>query len=156
MPKFPARPRQWRPVFGFLVLATAPAPGAVIQCRDTDGGHYFGQFHCPPHTTLIEPAAAPPGNMSIISTEPLSEDERRALADLERALAAERRKQSRDRERSARARAARAAENSAHCEEAQARLEDLAETRRKGYPAGAERRLEAEEDRWRAIRRSAC
>lgn len=156
MPIFPARPRQWQPVFGILVLAAAPASGAVIQCRDADGGHYFGQFHCPPHTTLIEQTVDVPGTMSIISTEPLSEDERRALDDLEKYLAAERRKRSRARAQSARARAARAAENNAHCAEALARLEGLAETRRKGYPAAAERRLEAEEDRWQAIRRSAC
>lgn len=155
MRRFPTRPRQSL-VIGILLLATTPASGAVIQCRDTDGGHYFSQFRCPPHTTLIEPAADAPGTLSIISTEPLSEDERRALADLEKSLAAERRKRARARARSVKARAARAAENSAHCAQALARLETLAATRRKGYAAAAEHRLETEEDRWQAIRRSAC
>lgn len=143
-------------LIGILALAALPTSGAVIQCRDADGGRYFSQFQCPPRTTLVEPAPHPPGTLSIISTEPLSENERQALAALEKSLANERRQRSRDRERSARARAARAAEDRADCAEALARLDGLAATRRKGYSAADERRLEAEEDHWQTIRRSTC
>lgn len=139
-----------------LLLAAQAASGAVIQCRDATGGMHFNQFYCPPGTQPIERRDAPPGNLSIIATAPLSDDERRALADLAKMLEADRRARAGNRQRAARSQAARKKADAALCSDALRHLEALADTRRRGYAASAEGRLEAEEARWRAAKKAAC
>lgn len=141
---------------GVLLLPSARALCAVIQCTDASGSRYFGQFHCPPGTTLIDPEPDRVPGLSVVRTAPLSKEERHALAELEKSLAAARRDRARNSHRTARQRSARVVEEQQRCTEALQHLEALADSRRRGYKAGAEHRLEAEEDHWRAVRRSSC
>lgn len=141
---------------GALLLPSTRALCAVVQCTDASGSRYYGQFHCPPGTTLIDPKPDHVTGLSVVRTAPLSKEERRALADLEKSLTTARRARARNSQSAARQRSIRVVEEQQRCEEALQRLEALAERRRRGYKAGAEHRLEAEEDHWRAVRRSSC
>jgi hypothetical protein len=138
-----------------LILATG-AQAAVMQCRDDAGQTHFLQFGCPPDTTPMAPDGNPADRLSVVVTAPLSAEEERALVQLERRLAKDRQQRAQVRARTARARAAEAADAGRRCREATRQLEQLAETRRKGYRATAEARLEAEEARWRSARKSSC
>ncbi len=132
------------------------ATAAVIQCRDEAGRTHFRQFDCPPGSTRITPGEPATSRLSVIETVPLSAEEQRALELLERALAQDRQVRKRQRARSARERSARAAEDARRCQEANLKLTELAETRRRGYRATAEARLESEEAHWRATRKATC
>ena len=135
---------------------TTGTQAAVTHCRDDAGQTHFLQFGCPPGTTPIAPDENPAERLSVVVTAPLSAEEKRALAQLERTLAKDRQQRAKARARTARARAAEAADADRRCREATRQLEQLAETRRKGYPATAEARLEAEEARWRSARKASC
>jgi hypothetical protein len=140
-----------------MVIACAlSAPAAVIQCQDDAGRTHFQQFDCPPDTRLIPPDEQAEPRLSVIVTVPLSPEEERALDQLQRSLAKARNERAKQRARSARERSARAEEDARRCREANRKLTELAETRRRGYRATAEARLETEEARWRDTRKSTC
>ena len=143
------------------ILACASASSlelqaAISRCEDDAGRLHFLQFGCPPGTRSLEPEADGQALLSVVSTAPLSAEERQALEQLERSLARDRQRRATQRAQNHRQQAARRAESARRCEEAERKLSELAERRRKGYPATAERKLEAEESRWRAARKAAC
>jgi hypothetical protein len=137
-------------------LVALPSESAVNACRDDAGRLHFFQFDCPPDTERIEQDREDRSRLSLVTTAPLSPDEERALARLEQTLNRERAARARERSRSAEKRARAMEEQRALCDQAERRLDDLSYTRRKGYSAREESRLEAEEARWRAARRAAC
>ena len=144
-------------VLGLVLIITTPtALAAVNRCLDDGGRLHFSQFDCPEGTLPAPGESEHTAPLSIVVTPPLSQAESRALARLELALERERAVRARARERAARAQARRSQESAALCSEARQKLEALAATRRKGYSAAAESRLEAEEDHWRAAKRAAC
>lgn len=139
-----------------LLVGCAPlVHPEVTACADADGRLTYTQFDCPTGTraTAAEPAD---NGLSIVRTAPLSAAEQAALERLERTLAADRaRREKAQRRQAARQQAARV-ESGKRCEDARRALETLAETRRKGYTAAEDRRFDAEEARWKAVRRSDC
>ncbi len=135
-------------------LFSSGASAAVSQCLDQAGRTHFLQFDCPPGTRRVPPD--PDVLMSVVVTAPLSAAEQQALEALERTLARDRTQRQQARARNARRQAARAAEQNHRCAEARERLTELERTRRKGYRATAEARLEAEEARLRAVRKASC
>lgn len=140
-----------------ICITLGPPPfgqAAINHCQDEAGRSHFQQFACPPGMARIEQKARNP--LSVVGTAPLSDAEQQALVDLEQSLARERQARSRARARAARQRSARQAEASRACQEASRQLDQLAETRRRGYTASAEARLESEEARWRAARKASC
>ena len=143
-----------------LVACAAAGPvepqAAISRCEDDAGRIHFLQFGCPSGTRNIEPESDGEALLSVVATAPLSAEEHQALRQLERSLARDRQARATRRARDARQQAARREEHARRCAEANRKLSELAERRRKGYPATAERRLEAEESRWRAARKAAC
>jgi hypothetical protein len=150
------------PRFATVAIFTCAAAGsvereaAISRCEDDAGRLHFLQFGCPPGTRNIAPESEHQALLSVVTTAPLSAEERQALKQLERSLARDRQARATRRAQNARQQAARREENARRCDEANRKLAELAERRRKGYPATAERRLEAEESRWRAARKAAC
>ena len=141
---------------GVLIITAPTAYPAVKRCLDDGGRLHFSQFDCPAGTSAAPIESENRAPLSVVVTPPLSPEETRALSRLEQALERERADRARDRKRSLRARAERSRENAALCSEARRRLDALAATRRKGYSAAAESRLEADEARWRAAKKAAC
>ena len=140
----------------FFLSISSSAVSAVIECRDESGRRHFSQFRCPLGTHLQKMPDQTPGNLSIVASIPLSEAEQRALRALERSLEAERQARARNHQKAAGQRKARAQEDKRRCDDALEHLKALADTRRRGYAASAEARLEAEEARWRATKKLAC
>ena len=134
------------------LIATSHA--AVSHCQDDAGRTHFRQFDCPPGMIRIEQPTTSP--LSIVRTAPLSEAEQRALKQLEQTLTAARRERARAGARASKQRSAQRLEKKNACLEANQRLDQLADTRRKGYQAKAEARLEAEEARWQTTRKANC
>ncbi len=136
--------------------STGTADAAVIHCRDEAGRMHFRQFGCPSGAIPITPDANAGERLSVVATAPLSPAEQSALAELERSLERDRQSRARAQARAARERSARAAADAQRCREAEQKLARLAETRRKGYRATAEAKLESEEAHWRATRKATC
>ncbi len=140
-----------------LVAATILPVGsaaAITGCDDDAGRRTYTQFGCPPGTTAT--SRPPEGVLSVVPPAPLTPAEQRALERLERQLARDRQQRRADRERTHRARAAARAEARARCADAEQALADLAAKRRQGYTAREARKLDRQQERWQAIRRSAC
>ncbi|MGE0624062.1 MAG: hypothetical protein AB7I04_04915 [Pseudomonadales bacterium] len=139
-----------------LLNATCPAGhAAVTACIDADGRRIFTQFGCP---SGAEASALPggDGNLTVVRTASLSSSERAALERLERRLAADRERRARLYRQSAARSSAERAEARQRCDAAKDALAALAETRRKGYTATEDRRYDAEESRWNAVRKADC
>lgn len=140
-----------------LVMCTlaAPASAAMSHCLGPDGGVVFTQFGCPPDSVRMADSD-PDGILSVVTSPALTDAERRQLQSLEADLA--RSRQARRREQASRARAREKARRATEerCAEAERALEAIDSTRRKGYTPAEARRLDAEEQRWRRLRRSSC
>lgn len=140
-----------------LVMSTlaAAASGTMSRCLGPDGAVVFTQFDCPPDTVRMA-AGDPSGILSVVTSPALTDAERRRLQSLDTDLT--RARQARRRDQAARARAREKArhETERRCAEAERALESIDSTRRKGYSAAEGRRLDAEEQRWRRLRRSSC
>jgi hypothetical protein len=143
-------------IWTLCALVALPSESAVNACRDGAGRLHFFQFDCPRNTERIEQHQQDHSRLSVVAIAPLTHDQERALARLEQTLNREREARARERSRSAEKRDRAMEKQRALCDQAQRRLDDLAVTRRKGYSATEEQRLEAEEARWRAARRAAC
>jgi len=157
----PATGRFHRPTLHMALIlislaCVASVQAAITHCQDGAGRTHYLQFDCPPGTKLVTPDALGEGRLSVVVTTPLTPAEERALDQLHRSLAKARQERARDRGRAARERSARAADDARRCREAIRHLEQLAETRRKGYRATAEAALESEEARWHATRKASC
>jgi len=139
-----------------LSLVAGSAQSAVTLCRDPAGRTHFIQFDCPAGTTPVPDDQGRRAPVSVVSTPPLSPEEKRTLVRLEKSLAQDRAARARARKNSARQRAREIREQAAACRQAERRLDELAETRRKGYTAAAEQGLESAEAHWRAVRRASC
>ena len=141
-------------LIGITTSLVSTSQAAISHCQDEAGRTHFQQFDCPSGMTLIEQPAT--SQLSFVRTAPLSDAEQLALKQLEQSLAADRRERSRARARASKLRSAQRLERRNTCLEANQRLDQLDETRRKGYQARTEARLEAEEARWQAARKANC
>lgn len=146
-----------RQLLGLILLGcSVPASAAVHQCLDDAGRTHFRQFGCSEDSLPVPMDADSGATLSVVATTPLGPEEQQALESLEKRLERDSAARARSRGRDARARAKQAQAQTRLCAEAERRLEALADTRRKGYSASAESRLEAEEARWRSARKTAC
>lgn len=146
-----------RQLLGLILLGcSVPASAAVHQCLDDAGRTHFRQFGCSADSFPIPVDPDPDTTLSVVTTTPLTPREQQALEALEKRLERDSAARARSRASNARARARQTQERARLCAEAERRLEALADTRRKGYSASAESRLEAEEARWRSARKTAC
>lgn len=131
------------------------ARAAVVACTGPNGQLTYTQFDCPAGTEQAV-ADGGRGELSIVRTAPLSDAERAALDRLSRTLTRDRARWAKNRRQAASRRSAERAEARARCEAARRALASLAESRRQGYSATDDRRFDAEEARWSAVRREDC
>ncbi len=137
-----------------VIACCATTQAAVTACTDADGRLTYTQFDCPGGT---RPApAGTDGRLSIVTTAPLSDAERTALVRLEQTLTKDRARRARSRRQSAARRSAEREEARERCEAATRALAGIRESRRQGYSADEDRRYDAQEARWKAVRRADC
>jgi len=138
-----------------LIAAGAETAAEVAACIDADGRLTYTQFNCPGGTERTA-AAEGEGGLTIIRTAPLDDAERARLARLERRLVADRDRRARTRRQAAARQQAERSASRERCEAARRELAALRETRRRGYSAAEDHRYDAEEARWKAVRRADC